>query len=60
MDKLVEIITETMSFVINRITFSTYVTLMKEEHSKHNELESNTLVIFRGFTWSYVVSLLAE
>lgn len=58
--KLVDIATETMSFIINRITFSTYITLMKEQYSLHNGLENNTLVIFRGFTWSYVVSSLSE
>lgn len=39
MAKLVEIITETMSFLINRITFSTHIALMKEKHSLHIELE---------------------
>lgn len=60
MDKLVEIVTETMSFVILRITFSTYITYIREQVSLHNELETNMLVIFRGFTWSYVVSSLAK
>ena len=59
-DKLVEIITEKLSFVINRITFSTYITLIREKGSLHDQLENNTLVIFRGFTWSYVVGSLAE
>ena len=51
-----------MSFVIIRITFSTYITLMKEQVSLHIELENNKLVISisRGFTWSYVVSSLAK
>lgn len=60
LDKLVEIVTEKLSFVINRVTFSTYITLIKEKGSLHDELENNMLVIFRGFTWSYVVGSLAK
>lgn len=60
LDKLVEIVTEKLSFVINRVTFSTYITIIKEKGSLHDELENNMLVIFHGFTWSYVVGSLAK
>lgn len=49
-----------MLFVIKRITLSTYIALMSQEGSLDNEFENNMLVIFRGFTWSHVVSSLAK
>ena len=33
---------------------------MKEQYTRYNGLENNILVIFRGFTWSYVVSSLQK